>query len=67
MKRRTILVYVFVWGSLVVVWNFGYVTATPLQDVLAAVAILFINRSALKRIEIRPSAKPESRDDTIAG
>jgi len=66
MKHRVLLVYVFVWGALVVVWNFGYATATPFQDVLAAVAILFVNRSALKRAVAQSGVQPESRDDTIA-
>ena len=34
----------FVWLALVILWNYGYPNATPLQDVLVAVilSILFI-------------------------
>lgn len=50
-QRTELLTYVFVWGFLIVAWNFGYQTASPLEDCIAAVAILFINRFALKKFK----------------
>ena len=49
MNRRELFIYVVLWGSLVVGWNFGYSSATPLQDVLAAIAMLIISKFAIKR------------------
>ena len=35
MERKIIFIYL-IWLVLVIGWNFGYPSATPLQDVLAA-------------------------------
>ena len=32
-----------IWLIGVVIWNFGYPTATPIEDVLAAVILSFIS------------------------
>ncbi|MBU0707721.1 hypothetical protein KKG41_05105 [Patescibacteria group bacterium] len=48
-KLNEILIYIFFWGGLVVIWNYGYTEATPLQDVLAAFVILIITRIVLKK------------------
>jgi hypothetical protein len=42
--------YIFIiWLVLVVAWNFGYPSATPLEDVVVAI-ILFLFNISLKKI-----------------
>jgi hypothetical protein len=42
--------YIFIiWSVLVVVWNFGYPDASPLEDVVVAM-ILFLFNVGLKKI-----------------
>ena len=49
-----------VWAVLVILWNYGFPNATPLQDVLVAVflSVLFI---IIKKIQSRDLQKPSSR------
>jgi len=56
-KKTELFIYVVIWGGLIVAWNFGYPTATPLMDVVAAVVILFITRWSLKYMMIRDRQK----------
>ena len=49
-----------VWAVLVILWNYGFPNASPLQDVLVAVflSVLFI---IIKKIQSRDLQKPSSR------
>ena len=49
-----------VWVVLVILWNYGFPNASPLQDVLVAVflSVLFI---IIKKIQSRDLQKPSSR------
>ena len=50
----------FVWLFLVILWNFGFPQATPIQDVIVAVilSILFI---IIKMFQLRHLKKKDSR------
>ncbi len=54
---RELLIYIFLWLSLIVLWNFGYQQATPLMDVIAAVVILIITKIALKIVSKKKDRK----------
>ena len=49
-----------VWLVLVILWNYGFPNATPLQDVLVAVilSVLFI---IINKLQSRDLQKPGSR------
>ena len=50
----------FVWLVLVILWNYGFPQATPIQDVIVAVilSILFI---IIKMFQLRHLKKKDSR------
>ena len=50
----------FAWFILVILWNYGFPNATPLQDVLVAVilSVLFI---IINKLQSRDLQKPSSR------
>ena len=39
------------WLILVIVWNFGYPTASPLEDVVAAIFLSFISMGLKKYLK----------------
>jgi len=41
-----------IWLIGVILWNFGYPTATPLMDVLAAIALSFVSMWLKKYLKI---------------
>ena len=41
-----------IWLVGVVLWNFGYPNATPLEDVLAAIVLSFISMSLKKYLKL---------------
>ncbi len=41
-----------IWLIGVVLWNFGYPSATPVEDVLAAVALSFISMGLKKYLKL---------------
>ena len=50
----------FVWLVLVILWNYGFPKATPLQDVLVAV-ILSVLFMIIKKLQSRDLQKRSSR------
>jgi hypothetical protein len=59
-KLMSKMVNWFAWLILIILWNFGYPNATPLQDVLVAVilSILFI---IIKKLQSRDLQNRNSR------
>ena len=49
-NRKFIKVYT-IWLIGVILWNFGYPTASPLEDVIAAVILSFISMYLKKYIK----------------
>ena len=49
----------FIWFILIILWNYGFPNATPLQDVLVAVilSVLFI---IINKLQSRDLQKPSS-------
>ena len=41
-----------IWLIGVALWNFGYPTATPIEDVLAAVVLSFISMGLTKYLKL---------------
>ena len=41
-----------IWLIGVILWNFGYPTATPLEDVLAAIILSFVSIGLKKYIKL---------------
>ena len=41
-----------VWVALVFAWNFGFPEATPLEDVLVAIALSFLSMGLKKYLKI---------------
>ena len=50
----------FIWLLLVVLWNYGFPKATPLQDVLVAV-ILSVFLIIIQKLQLRGLQKTSSR------
>ena len=42
----------FIWLIGVVLWNFGYPTAKPLEDVIAAIILSFISMGLKKYLKL---------------
>jgi cytochrome b subunit of formate dehydrogenase len=40
-----------IWLTGVIIWNFGYPTASPLEDVLAAIVLSFVSMYLKKFIK----------------
>ena len=38
-KKKKDLIFWYIWLILIVIWNFGYPKATPVQDVIIAVIL----------------------------
>jgi len=49
MHKREIWIYLILWLGLIVLWNYGYPPASPLEDVLAAIVILIITRFTINK------------------
>ena len=41
-----------IWLIVVILWNFGYPTATPILDVLAAIVLSFISMGLKKYLKL---------------
>ena len=46
------IIYI-IWLIGVIVWNFGFPEATPLEDVLAAIALSFVSVELKKYLKIK--------------
>ena len=51
MLYKEFMVY-FIWLMGVIVWNFGVPNATPLEDVLVAIALSFLSMGLKKYLKI---------------